>query len=157
MQTSPAQISFGILLSYPGSRSLMKYAFSANRQVSKYSGILCFLHTVLTVVALAIETGCPPPELFVTVSITSGIFSCPIRVMTSSSAPNIDVALEGQSHRQLFRFRNRQVQGSAPTNSTFARVVSKCVLLGATSPFLPTRLNRMRSAAAPWCLGITCL
>ncbi len=43
----------------------------------------------------------------------------------------------------------------APTNSQLARVVSKCVLFGTMSPFLHITLNRMRSAARPWCVGIT--
>src|SRR6516165_7285772 len=43
----------------------------------------------------------------------------------------------------------------APTNPQFARVVSKCVLFGTMSPFLQVTLKRMRSAARPWCVGIT--
>jgi tryptophanase len=38
---------------------------------------------------------------------------------------------------------------SAPLNSTFARVVSKCVLLGITRPAPPITLNRIFSAARP--------
>ena len=44
---------------------------------------------------------------------------------------------------------------SAPVNSTFARVVSKCVLFGTTLPGPPIALNRIFSAARPWCVGIT--
>ena len=46
---------------------------------------------------------------------------------------------------------------SAPVYSTFARVVSKCVLLGTTLPGPPIAENRIFSAARPWCVGITCL
>ena len=45
---------------------------------------------------------------------------------------------------------------SAPVNSTFARVVSKCVLFGMVLPGPPSALNRIFSAARPWCVGITC-
>ena len=45
---------------------------------------------------------------------------------------------------------------SAPVNSTFARVVSKCVLLGTTVPGPAIAVNRIFSAARPWCVGITC-
>ena len=44
---------------------------------------------------------------------------------------------------------------SAPVASTFARVVSKWVLLGTTTPGPPRTLNRIFSAARPWCVGIT--
>jgi hypothetical protein len=40
--------------------------------------------------------------------------------------------------------------------STFARVVSKCVLLGTTFPGPPIAVNRIFSAALPWCVGMTC-
>jgi len=38
----------------------------------------------------------------------------------------------------------------------FARVVSKCVLLGIARPGPPITSKRIRSAARPWCVGITC-
>jgi len=48
---------------YPSSRSLMKYAFSANRHASMYGGMPCFRHSCFTSRILAMETGWPPPEL----------------------------------------------------------------------------------------------
>ena len=45
---------------------------------------------------------------------------------------------------------------SAPVNSTLARVVSKCVLLGMTLSGPPRTLNRIFSAARPWWVGMTC-
>ena len=45
---------------------------------------------------------------------------------------------------------------SAPVNSTFARVVSKCVLFGMVLPGPPSTLNRIFSAARPWWVGIRC-
>jgi hypothetical protein len=42
---------------------------------------------------------------------------------------------------------------SDPVNSTLARVVSKCVLEGTSWPGLHITVNRMRSAARPWCVG----
>ncbi len=47
-------------------------------------------------------------------------------------------------------------RASAPVDSTFARVVSKCVLLGTTFPGPAIAENRIFSAARPWCVGITC-
>jgi hypothetical protein len=44
---------------------------------------------------------------------------------------------------------------SAPVNSTFARVVSKCVLFGTTLPGPPSTLKRIFSAARPWWVGMT--
>ena len=52
----------------------MNQEFSANRQASRYSGMPCRLEqTSRTASMLPIETGCPPPELLVTVSITIGM------------------------------------------------------------------------------------
>jgi hypothetical protein len=45
---------------------------------------------------------------------------------------------------------------SAPLNSTFARVVSKCVLFGIVRPGPPSTLKMIFSAARPWWVGITC-
>ena len=43
-----------------------------------------------------------------------------------------------------------------PFASTFARVVSKCVLFGTMSPGFTTVEKRRFSATRPWCVGITC-
>ena len=40
--------------------------------------------------------------------------------------------------------------------SMLARVVSKWVLFGTMSPAFTAVPNRMRSAARPWCVGMTC-
>ena len=45
---------------------------------------------------------------------------------------------------------------SAPVYSTFARVVSKWVLLGMALPGPPMTENRIFSAARPWWVGMTC-
>ena len=45
---------------------------------------------------------------------------------------------------------------AAPVYSMLARVVSKWVLLGTTLPGPPSRVNRIRSAARPWWVGMTC-
>ena len=44
----------------------------------------------------------------------------------------------------------------APVNSQLARVVSKWLLLGTTSPGLHMTEKRIRSAARPWCVGMMC-
>ncbi len=44
---------------------------------------------------------------------------------------------------------------AAPVNSTFARVVSKWVLLGIVLPGPPITEKRIFSAARPWCVGMT--
>ncbi len=43
-----------------------------------------------------------------------------------------------------------------PRYSRLARVVSKWQLLGTSSPFLHTAVNRTFSAARPWCVGTKC-
>ena len=48
-----------------------------------------------------------------------------------------------------------QSTASAPVNSTLARVVSKWVFDGITLPGPPMTLNRIFSAARPWCVGMT--
>ena len=66
-------------------------------------------HTALTARAFSIETGWPPPELLVTVSITSGMRSRPTRAINSSSAATSMLPLNGCRVRRLARFRNRKV------------------------------------------------
>ena len=49
---------------------------------------------------------------------------------------HVHVALERMRRCRLPSFRDYRSAASAPMNSTLARVVSKCVLLGTTSPCL---------------------
>ena len=58
---------------WPGSRCLMNQAFSANRQASRNSGIPFRSQTLRTSLRLASDTGWPPPELLVTVIMTTGM------------------------------------------------------------------------------------
>ena len=51
------------------------YAFSAKRQASRKKGFLNRSHRARTPRRFSSETGWPPPELFVTVTITSGTWS----------------------------------------------------------------------------------
>ena len=69
----------------------------------------CFRHTADTARTLASDTGCPPPELLVTVSMQTGIFSRPTSAMSFSSAADVHVALEGVPVLRLPPFRNHQV------------------------------------------------
>ena len=106
--------------------------------------------TALTASIFAIETGWPPPELFVTVSMISGIFSAPsVRISRSSAATSM---LPLKSSRACVSCASGMGRSTAraPVNSMLARVVSKCVLLGTTWPGLHSTVNRIRSAARPW-------
>ena len=113
-----------------------------------------FRHTCFTALILAMDTGWPPPELFVIVNITSGIFSAP-PARSVRPARHVHVSFEWMQVAGLLGFRDRNVHGGGAHKFTLARVVSKCVLFGTMSPFLHITLNRMRSAARPWCVGIT--
>ncbi|MBP1633292.1 MAG: hypothetical protein H6Q11_1580, partial [Acidobacteria bacterium] len=79
-------ISSGVRPAWPGSRILMNQAFSANRHASRNSGRPCRSHTSRTARRFSRETGCPPPELLVTVTITSGMRSAPTSAMRLSRA-----------------------------------------------------------------------
>ena len=70
---------------------------------------------------------------------------------------DVHVALEGVDGRRVAALGDDRSTASAPVNSTLARVVSKCVLLGTTLPGPPMTLNRIFSAARPWWVGMTCL
>ena len=64
--------------------------------------------------------------------------------------------LKGWSGR-LAALGDHQVHRLPPRYSTLARVVSKWLLLGTTSPGCSSAPKRMRSAARPWWVGMTCL
>ena len=99
------------------------------------------------------DTGWPPPELFVSVMNTTGTSrSASARRSASTSMFPLNGCLDdGTSASGMGRS-----SASAPVYSTFARVVSKCVLFGIVRPRPPTALNRIFSAARPWCVGIRC-
>ncbi len=84
----------------------------------------------------AIETGWPPPELLVTVSITSGIFSAPSRSIRASSASTSILPLKSRRACVSAASGMGRSTARAPVNSMLARVVSKCVLEGTTCPGL---------------------
>lgn len=67
----------------------------------------------------------------------------------------IHIAFEGCGHRGSFPSAQRRSTPSAPVTSILARVVSKRVLLTKYFPLPPSTLNRIFSAALPWCVGIT--
>ena len=96
----------------PGSRSRMNQAFSANRQASRYSGMPWRAQTAFTASMFAIETGCPPPELLVTVSITSGIFAAPSARDQRFQRGHVHVALEIQPRLRVGGFGDGQVDGA---------------------------------------------
>ena len=85
---------------WPGSRSLMNHAFSANRQASRKSGTPWRSQTARTWRRFSSETGCPPPELFVTVTNTTGTWS-PVRVEQRLERVDVHVALERVDRRRV--------------------------------------------------------
>ena len=88
----------------------MNHAFSANRQASRNSGLPYRSQTSRTARMLAMLTGWPPPELLVTVSITSGTASAR-SASSRSQRRDVHVALEGVPQRRLRALRDRQVDG----------------------------------------------
>jgi hypothetical protein len=140
---------------WPGSRSLMNHAFSANRHASRNSGTPKRSHSTRTPRRFSSETGCPPPELFVIVTNTTGT-SAARSWSSPSSAPRSMLPLNGWIVCGSRPSGITRSTASAPVNSTFARVVSKCVLFGTTLPGPPITPNRIFSAARPWWVGITC-
>ena len=132
----------------------MNQEFSANRQASRYSGMPWRAVTSRTARMFAMETGWPPPELLVTVSMTSGTSSAPSVAISCSSAATSILPLNGSRACVSAAAGSGRSTARAPVNSIFARVVSKCVLLGTTWPGRHITVNRIRSAARPWCVGI---
>ncbi len=61
--------------------------------------------TARTASRLRIETGCPPPELFVTVTMIRGMRSLPSAAISFSSASEIEVAFEVQPRLGVGGFR----------------------------------------------------
>ena len=149
-------ISFGVRSACPGSRSLMNQAFSAKRQASRMNGLPYLSQSARTPRRFSRETGCPPPELFVTVTITIGTLS-PSSARVFSSFSRSMFPLNGWMRDGTFPSAMTRSRASAPSTSMFARVVSKCVLLGMTCPGFRIVWKRIRSAARPWCVGMTCL
>ena len=134
--------------SYPGSRVRMNHAFSANRHASRNSGTPYRSHNARTPRRFSIDTGWPPPELFVTVTNTAGT-SAARSASNASSAPRSMFPLNGCSSEGWRPSGITRSTASAPVYSTFARVVSKCVLFGTTLPGPPIAENRIFSAARP--------
>jgi len=102
----------------------------------------------------SIETGCPPPELFVTVTKTAGTSAA--RFASSSSSASMSMfPLNGWMRCGSRPSGITRSTASAPVASMFARVVSKWVLFGMTFPGPAMTEKRIRSAARPWCVGMT--
>ena len=102
---------------------------------------------------LASDTGWPPPELLVRVSMARGIRSRSgdsnrARTLSRSTLPLNGCSSPGWRAASITRSR-----ASPPFDSTLARVVSKCELLGTIIPGR-TRVEKSRfSATRPWCTG----
>ncbi len=148
-------ISFGVRSAWPGSRSLMNQAFSAKRQASMMNGLPYLSQRARIPRMFSRETGWPPPELFVMVTITIGTLS-PSSTRVFSSFSRSMFPLKGWMSDGTFPSAMTRSRASAPSTSMFARVVSKCVLLGMTIPGFRIVWKRIRSAARPWCVGMMC-
>ena len=72
---------------------------------------MCLRQTALTAAMFSIETGCPPPELLVTVSITSGMRSRPTRCDQTLQRRDIHISFEGMDQAGLLAFGDEQVHG----------------------------------------------
>ena len=67
---------------------------------------------VCTARMFAIETGCPPPELLVTVSMTSGIFSRALGLDQPFERRDVHVAFERNARLRVGGFGQRQIDGA---------------------------------------------
>ncbi len=121
------------------------------------NGIPCLCRVFLTARRLAIETGCPPPVLLVMVIMPKGILAAPFFWIHRSSLSRSIFPLKGASKAGSNPSSQTKSTAWAPANSIFARVVSKWLLLGITSPGLTWVWARMPSAARPWWVGKMCL
>ena len=100
------------------------------------------------------ETGCPPPELLVMVSMTSGMRSRPTRWMVSRSS-DIHVAFEGMDEVGLAALGDDEVESLGAGGFNIGAGGVEVSVVGYDSPVLTMVLNRIRSAARPWCVGMT--
>ena len=110
---------------WPASRSLIKYAFSAKRQASRKNGSLCLSQIARTPRRFSRLTGWPPPLLFVTVTMTSGICSRPTLRINPSSLLRSMLPLNGWRLVGCLPSSMTRSIAWAPVCSMFARVVSK--------------------------------
>ena len=75
-------------------------AFSANLQASRINILLYLIHNSLTLLRFSIETGCPPPVLFVIVINTNGTLSLSGPSNNSSSFSKSILPLNGAGERR---------------------------------------------------------
>jgi hypothetical protein len=122
-------ISTTLRSAWPGSRVLMNQAFSANRQASRKRGTPWRSQIARTPRRFSRLTGWPPPELLVIVTKTAGTFAGPSSARRVSSLTRSMFPLNGCSTSGWRPSSMTRSTAAAPVNSTFARVVSKWVLL----------------------------
>ena len=147
-------ISFGVRLAYPSSLILMNQAFSAKRQASKNSGIPWARQSLETALMFSMLTGSPPTMLFVMVIITSGILARQVDSFSSSFSIFM-FPLNGTFLLVSIASGVMKLIALPPCASMLAKVVAKWALFGTISPSDTEHRKRMRSAARPWCAGIT--
>jgi hypothetical protein len=103
---------------------------------------------------LAIETGWPPPPLLVMVTNATGTRPGGSATSAASRARSM-LPLNGCGAARSRLSGQGRSSATAPAASMFARVVSKWVLFGTTSPLRSMVAARIRSAARPWWVGTT--
>ncbi len=81
------------------------------------NGILYLRYVAAMALIFSIDTGCPPPALFVTVTMPNGIFSGPVFSMKASELGNIHVALEGMPVARIEGLLDDQVGRPAAARS----------------------------------------
>ena len=101
----------------------------------------------------AIDTGCPPEELQVTVRTINGTFSAPYSFIVFSSFSIFTFPLKGWSISVSKASSIVQSIAFAFLNSIWPFVVSKCEFPGIISPSFIVAENKTFSAALPWCVA----
>ena len=134
----------------------MNHAFSAKRQASRKSGTPWRSQTERTPRRFSRETGWPPPELFVTVTNTTGTSPAALDEERLERL-RVHVALEGCSDRRIAALGDHEVDGfgTGDLDVRARRVEVRVVRDDLARPRRSTA-NRIFSAARPWCVGITC-
>ena len=135
----------------PSSRSRTNHAFSAKRAMSRTSFLPWPCVTRATSRMFCIDTGWPPPALFVIVSMTIGHALAVLALEQLLETVDVDVPLERRVGGGVERLRRPAGRARCPSRTSMcARVVSKCAFDGTISPGSMIAPKKMLSAPRPW-------